>query len=527
MNNVLFFVKNYFRMFLTKLLRRQKNSGNSVAVFAMLLSLTFVVSFAFLAYTTIETALKAGMPSLALSSFATTILMFTFMLVVTESSSTSKHTDEEMLLSLPFTKRQIICAKVLYYLIFDFVLVGLLVLPSYIIYYFLVETSFMLVIRALYVILSSTVLATSLARLISVFFIRITKSFRYSDIIKSTLSVILMVGFVIFYVFFSYVSNDVSKAGEIYEFYPIVLITSFIESSNFESFIIITLICYSLFIISILLKSYYMGKTLSTYRSKNKELLFKEQSVGKSLFKRELNKYFSIPIYVSNTIFGPLFVILVALVIMFVGKDYFIDIIEAVLASGYESGIAPSDVMNNINKYFDFGLIALMSMLISVMPTTAASISLENKELWILKAHPISYKDVFISKILVNMTITLIPSLIAIVLLINKIEWIYLLFGIIFIILVSIFTSIIGLYSNLMYPKFNWESEQEVIKQGVSSLVAMTMNLIVTLIPLVLYFIMPGIEFIKLLFVVLISLVITIILIFVLFTKGKKLYEKL
>ena len=163
MNNVLFLVKNYFRMFLTKLLRRQKNSGNSVAIFAMLLSLVFVGSFAFLSYTTIQTALKAGMPSLALSSFATTILMFTFMLVVTESSSTSKHTDEEMLLSLPFTKRQIICAKVLYYLIFDLVLVGLLVLPSYIIYYYLVETSFMLVIRALYVILSSTVLATSLA----------------------------------------------------------------------------------------------------------------------------------------------------------------------------------------------------------------------------------------------------------------------------------------------------------------------------------------------------------------------------
>ena len=70
------------------------------------------------------------------------------------------------------------------------------------------------------------------------------------DIIKSTLSVILMVGFVIFYVFFSYVSNDVSKAGEIYNFYPIVLITSFIEYSNIESFVIITLICYSLFVIS-------------------------------------------------------------------------------------------------------------------------------------------------------------------------------------------------------------------------------------------------------------------------------------
>lgn len=527
MNNVLFLVKNYFRMFLTKLLRRQKNSGNSIAIIAILISFMFLGTFAYLSYTTIQTTLKAGMPSLALSSFATTILMFTFMLVVTESSSTSKHTDDEMLLSLPFTKIQIITAKVLYYLIFDLILVGLLVLPSYIIYYYLVETSFMLVIRALYVILSSTVLATSLASLISIFFIRITKSFRYSDIIKSTLSVILMVGFVMFYVFFSYVSNDVSKAGEIYQFYPIVLITSFIENSNLESFIIITIICYSLFIISILLKSHYMGKSVSTYRSKNKELIFKEQTVRKSLFKRELNKYFSIPIYVSNTIFGPLFVILLALVIMFIGKDYFINIMEAVIASGYESGVAPADIMNSINRYFDFGLIAIISLLISVAPTTASSISLENKELWILKAHPVSYKDVFISKILVNVCVTLVPSLIAIILLINKIEWIYLIFGLILVTLVSILTSIIGLYANLMYPKFNWESEQEVIKQGVSVIVSMTLNSIVILIPILLYFIIPGYKIIKLLIVVLTILIFTLILIFLLFTKGKKLYEKL
>lgn len=524
MNNVLFLVKNYFRMFLAKLFRKQENNGNTVAIISLLVSFIFVGTFAFLAYTTIQTALNAGMPSLALSSFATTILMFTFMIVVTESSSTSKHTDEEMLLSLPFTKRQIITAKVLYYLIFDLLLVGLLVLPSYIIYYYMVKTSFMLVIRALYVILSTTVLATSLANLISVFFVRITKRFRYSDIIKSTLSVVLMIGFVIFYVFFSYVSNDVSKAGEIYQFYPISLITSFIENSNMESFIIITLICYLVFILSILIKSYYMGKPLSTYHSNNKELNFKEQTVRKSLLKREFNKYLSIPIYVSNTIFGPLFVILVALIIMFVGKDYFINIIEAVIASGYENGVAPVEIINNINRYFEFGLMAVISLLISVAPTTASSISLENKELWILKAHPVSYKDVFISKILVNVFITLIPSIIAIIILINKIGLIYLIFGFVFVTLISIETSIIGLYANLLYPKFNWESEQEVIKQGVSVIVAMTLNSVVTLIPVLLYFIIPGYELIKLLIVILVTLIITIILIVLLFTKGKKLY---
>lgn len=527
MNNILFLVKNYYKMFLAKLLKKQKASTNSVAIIAILSSFIFVGMFAYLSYTTIQTAQKAGMPSLALSSFATTILMFTFMLIVTESSATSKHTDEQMLLSLPFTKKQIISAKVLYYLSFDLVLIGLLVLPSYIIYYYMVETSIMLVFRALYVIISSTVLATSISGLISIFFNRITKSFRHSDIIRSTLSVILMVGFVIFYVFFSFVSNDVSKAGQIYELYPIVLITSFIENSNTVSFIIITLICYTLFIISILIKSFYLGKSISTYHSKNKELLFKEQTIRKSLFKRELNKYFSIPIYVSNTIFGPIFVILIALIVMFVGKEYFINIIEVVISSGYESGVAPSDLMNNISKYFDFGIIAIISLLIAIAPTTSSSISLENKELWILKAHPISFKDVFISKLLVNILITIIPSTIAIILLIGKIGYIYIIFGYIFIVLVSILTSTIGLYSNLLYPKFDWGSEQEVVKQGISVLVSMTINSIVTFIPIVLYFMLSQNELIKLVIVTMLLFALTLFFVFLLFTKGKKLYEKL
>lgn len=527
MSNVLFLVKNYYKLFIAKLSKKQKNNSSTFAIIAILSSLLFVAMFAYLAYTTIQTAQKAGMPTLALSSFATTILMFTFMLIVTESSSTSKHTDEEMLLSLPFTKKQIVASKIIYFLTFDFILIGLLVLPSYIIYYVMIETSFMLVIRALYVILSATVLSTAVAGLISIFFTRITRKFRHSDIIRSVFSVVLMIGFVIFYVFFAFVSNDVSKAGKIYEFYPIVLITSFIENANFTSFLIITLICYSLFIVSILVKSFYTGKNISCYHTNNTNLEFKEQSVRKSLFKREFNKYLSIPIYVSNTIFGPIFVILFALIILFIGKDYFINIIEVVIASGYEAGVAPEEIMNVINQYFNFGIIAIVSLLISVAPTTSSSISLENKELWILKAHPISYKDVFVSKILVNVLITYIPVLIALLLLSIRIDFLYIGFGLIITFLVSLITSIIGLYSNLLYPKFNWTNEQEVIKQGMSVLVSMTINSIVVLMAIILYFIIPLVEVLKLLVVTIILLVMLILSIVLLFTKGKRLYEKL
>lgn len=331
----------------------------------------------------------------------------------------------------------------------------------------------------------------------------------------------------IIYLAFTFISQDISKANKIYEFYPVVLLTSSIYDGQTSSLLILSLICFSIFIVSIIIRAYYLGKSGNTYHSKNCNLLYKEKKVGRSLYRRELNKYFSIPIYVTNTIFGPLFMIVIALVITIIGKQYFINLIETVIASGYESGIAPESIMRIIHEYFNFGVIALISVILSVSPTTSSAISLEGKELWILKAHPIGYKDVFISKLLVNITIEGLPILLVGILLATRLGFTYLPFIILIPFLVVILTSITGLYINLLYPKLNWESEQEVVKQGISVLVTMSVNFIIVVIPMVLYFILSLNEIFKLSIVAMSYIVFIILCAILLFKQGKKLYEKL
>lgn len=527
MNNILLLVRNYYKMFLAKF-TKNKDKGLLIGFIAIMFSLLFTVFFAYISYTTIITSITAGMPSLALSSFSTTLLMFVFMLIVTESSPTNKHTDESMLLSLPITKRQIIASKIIFYLTFDLIIIGLLLLPSYVIYYLVVDgVSFALVVRALYVIILSTMFATGVAGLISVFFVRITKSFKYSNIIRTSLSVLLLLVFVVFYCFFAFLSQDVEKAGKIYEIYPITLITSFIGDANIISFIILTIIGLTFFISSILVRAYFTGKALNTYQSKNKELVFSEKSVSSSLYKREFTKYLSIPIYVSNTIFGPLFIILISVIICFIGKTYFIDMIDAILSVGYESGTTPPNIISGIDSYFNIGLIVIFSLILTSSPTTASSISLEGKELWILKAHPISYKDCFIAKILVNLTVTLIPLLICVVLLMTRIDFITIIFLFIIPALSCILSSIIGLYVNLVYPKLVWESEHEVVKQGFSVIVTLVINSVMIILPYVIYFMLEMNPYIKLSIIAIVFVLLNIVWFAVLMKKGKTLYNKL
>lgn len=531
MNNILLLVKNYTRLFLSrlaKLVKKESATTKSIALFAILFGGIFIFLFSTISYSTILVARDAGIPEIAISSFSTTLLMFTMMLIVTESSPTKKASDEEILLSLPFKKSEIVASKLIYFCLFDFVILVGLLFPSYIIYYVMVDgTSILLLLRAFLVILFATFLASGLSGIIATFFTKISTKFRYSKIIQSLFSMFLVVGFIIVYLGFTFISQNPNYANQIYSFYPIQLIFEAILNNN-SSILIIMIVSLFFFVLSIFIKTHYYGKQISTYNSKDKNLTYKESIIRRTLFKREFGKYFSTPIYVINTAFGPLMILLISLIIAFIGKDYFIKIIEVVIATGYENLEAPNTIMNGINDYFNFGLIVLMSMTLSAAPTTASSISMENKELWILKAHPISYKDVFLSKILVNLVINTVPLLLGCFLLSFSFDVRYIFFILIIPLIVIVMTSIIGLYVNLLYPKFGWESEQEVIKQGMSVLVTMLINMICVILPAILYFIVPvSNQFISLGIMTIGYIVLTIIWIMILNINGKKLYQKL
>ena len=112
MSNIFLLIKNYYKMFFCKLFK----SKNKLPAFLLLILLgsSFFIMFVSLSYNTINTAISLDIPELALSSFSITILMFVFMLIISESSPIRKNNDEELLLSLPFKKREVVTSKILF-----------------------------------------------------------------------------------------------------------------------------------------------------------------------------------------------------------------------------------------------------------------------------------------------------------------------------------------------------------------------------------------------------------------------------
>ena len=174
-------------------------------------------------------------------------------------------------------------------------------------------------------------------------------------------------------------------------------------------------------------------------------------------------------------------------------------------------------------------ILILTSMLLTTTVTTSVSISLEGNNFWILKAHPVKVKDVFISKMLVNIILSTVASLISSILFGDINHPITYLAYFLIPTIVGINTSIIGLIINLMFPKFDFESVEQVVKRGLSHPLAMGLSFIVSLVPVLIYFVFgKGWSFNVFFLVTLgIDLIIMVLSYIILMTKGIKMYNKL
>ena len=137
----------------------------------------------------------------------------------------------------------------------------------------------------------------------------------------------------------------------------------------------------------------------------------------------------------------------------------------------------PIDVLDSHLSIFIFIIISLTAFMTSI---TNSVISLEGKNINILKSLPINTKTILMSKVYAAHTITTIPLIIGDIILfirfrLSKIEMLLLLA---FSILIPLISHFIGLIMNLKYPKLDFENSSEVVKQSTSSFLSVMIGML-------------------------------------------------
>ena len=175
----------------------------------------------------------------------------------------------------------------------------------------------------------------------------------------------------------------------------------------------------------------------------------------KALVKKEALRYFSSGIYVSNTIVGPVMAVVFAVALGFVD-------IDKIMKSAGELPIEMS--IDNAIPY-------IVALVFCMMTLTASSVSIVGKNWWIVRTMPLSARDILGAKILFNLIfVTPFYALMEIILLFTvsagPLEriWLILVPG-----LAILYSVLLGMMCNLKFPKFNWENETEVVKQGAAA----------------------------------------------------------
>lgn len=531
MNNIRLLTINYFRSYIGSFSKKRSKGKYSVgALILLFVSFAFIMLFATMATSTMESALALDPPMPELSLYVTVgmILMFIMLMTVSRSTSPHKHNDEEMLLALPVKKSEIVTSKLLFNYLFDlFLNVGTLV-PSLAVYFIYVPSAQNLgfVLRSGIILLLIPMLSNAIGSLLALFFRKISNKFKHYATFQSIFMVLFLVLFLIGYYALQYYISAILPTNPDFSMEDIAVLKYLVDfilgqNSYLLYGLIICLICIIPFIICIVLNALNLGKNRSGYRSKSKILKYEAKSVGKTLLKNELGRYFNSSVYVTNTLFGAVILIILSLVYLIIGPEYIISKLDLYMKL---------DV-----KYVYIIILAMAILIFSTVAISASSISIEGKNLWILKAHPISWKQIANHKALASFIVSSSCIIISSIffgsrfIIDNGLLGIaYWLFYLITILLYALIIAYADLLINLIFPKMQWDNEMIVVKQSMAVGISLIANVVIGAVLFVPYAFCYKISPIIYLVVIdIIQICIFILLYIIILKKGQKMFEKI
>ena len=440
--------------------------------------------------------------------------------------------DDQLLLSLPIKRRTVLFVRILKFYIFELLFNSMFLLPFMAAYirwgtnigwdYFLTCFIMLLLLPIIPIVLSCVV---------GVFTSSLSSRFKYKNASQIIISMIFLVG--IFFIsfnmdgVFNYIVKHANSMNDIIIkiYYPAGIFAKLITKFNILDLIIFILINIAIFLLSIFILSKFYFKINSRLKSvtttnnkSNKVLIIKSNSQITSLVKKEMNTFFKIPVFIINAGFALVLFILTVIIISF----KFDSMISLLLSEDMGLGLTKELIMNKL-PIFIFILISLSSFMTSI---TSSVISLEGKNISILKSLPIKVKTILLSKVLAALVITTPVLLIGdIILFIRfKIGIIESLLLLILSVTIPMVSHFIGIIVNLKYPKFDWESSTEVVKQSTSSFIAVMLGMLLAILTIVI--VVHIIESVSTIMILLIANIIYLILDMLLYTylikKGVK-----
>jgi len=385
---------------------------------------------------------------------------------------------DDNIFAMPIKPSVILTSKVMVLTLLSYIVTTIIFVPAFITYGFVLKLSMTYYIYAFLAYLFIPLLPTVLGCIFGYLIGYVTSKVNNKKIFETILTYVTVL--LIMYVSFNVQTlamkfvNNIELVNKLLSNVGF-LINSFmavISEYSFKDLLIyvfVNIISIALFI-TIFKNSYIkILQNLKVENTKKKyiEKDHKNKSPLATLVAKELKMYFSIPIYVLNTSFGVVLMFFASIATLFYDKEALLKMMEIDITA------LPVYLL----------VIAVIAFSVPLSSTSACSISIEGKNFWILKTMPIKTKDIFLSKIILNMIIVLPLMIIDIIIfaISFKLTILQVLTAILFTIILNVACSMFGVIINLKFPRLDFVSYTHVVKQSFSVFLGIFVPLILAL----------------------------------------------
>lgn len=413
-------------------------------------------------------AVAATIPTLTSSFYKTGNLLFAF-------------GDYEMVFSLPVRTSIVVASRLALSYLMNLAFVLFLMVPAGIVYAGMAKPGAGFYVVYVLGIFIMPLLPLTVGAIISAVIAVISARFKR----KNLMNIVLSLAAIVIIMVLSMQTNRIEQAfDEIAAFLPtlagriyppaqwFMLAAAEGNMLAFGTFAAVSIVPFALF--SLLLGAHY--KRVYTWVAsvgghtayKRKDV--KAKSPVGALLAREWRRYFATPIYVVNTAVGPVLMVLAAGAFAFLSDQQLAALFDVPGFSSMMTSAAP----------------VVLAGLCVLTCTTAVSISLEGKSLWLLRSLPVRTADIFFAKAMVNVLLLAPGIVISAVLVALKIRptVVEAIFLVLLPLAYSFVIALVGLVANLFFPMMQWKNETMVVKRSMAVTVALFGGMLL-LVPLI------------------------------------------
>ena len=370
--------------------------------------------------------------------------------------------DNDLLLSMPIQPSAIVGSRVACVYLLGLLYSAIVLVPAYIVYFIKIHDPLGI---AGFIVFTAVISVTvmSLSCLLGWVIAKVAGRLKN----KSIITVLLALAFIVVYYFVYFriqkiiselIENAALWGGKIRGSAHVVYMFGRAGEGDPLSMLVYAAFAAVLFfLVFLLLRKTFYGITAAT--SKAKKIAYREKTVkaagqGKALYRRELDKFLSSPMYMLNWGIAALFLLVLGGLVIWRGRAIFTGIRETL------------DIDPGLVAVFACAIIAMTASMGSGI--SAVSVSLEGKNLWIVKSLPVKPEKVLGAKLMLGLSVYMLPLVFCSVSVAAVLEGNFLLKLLVAVmpVLFYLFTSYGGLLIGLKMPELNWTNEMIPIKQG-------------------------------------------------------------